>query len=237
MTHGPIDDRRFTDQEIREILKLAVQRAPSRGRAPSASLVKSEGLSLAELKAIGEEVGIEPARLEDAARAVAARGIHRPAFILGAPTVVDFERRVDGEVDPEDTPEVLSLIRRTMGLQGDVSEVRGSLEWSAKGDSGERYITLSSRGGHTAIRGSANLSNAAILTYLPAGIIGLITSFVGLVKFVQDGSQLGLVLCLLVLPILYPILRAIFSKIVGWESARLQRAVDELARLTEGSEA
>ncbi|MEJ2202803.1 MAG: hypothetical protein P8170_01700 [Gemmatimonadota bacterium] len=236
MTQEPIDERRFTDEEIREILKLAVQKAPSREKPPSGSLVKSEGLSLTELKAIGEEVGIEPARLEDAARTVAARGIHRAASILGAPTVVDFERRVDGEVNPEDTPDVLSLIRRTMGTQGEVNEVHGSLEWSAKGDSGERYITLSSRDGHTAIRGSANLTNSAVLTYLPAGIVGLFTSLVGLIKFVQDGSQVGLVLCLLVVPILYPILRTIFSKIVGGESAKLQRAVDELARLTEGSE-
>jgi len=235
MSDGALDERRFTDEEIREILRLAVEKAPARERTPSRSLVRSEGLSLSELKAIGEEVGIDPARLEDAARAVAVRGPRRPG-VLGAPTVLDFERKVKGEIDPQDTPELLSLIRRTMGLQGEVDEVHGSLEWSAKGDSGERYITVSSRDGHTAIRGSANLTNAAVLTYLPAGIMGFMASLVGLIKFVQDGSQVGLVLCLAVLPILYPVLRTIFSKIAGWEAARLQRAVNELARLTEGSE-
>ena len=62
MADTPIDERKFTDREVREILKKAVE------RGPSGALAKSEGLSLTELKSIGEEVGIEPARLEDAAR-------------------------------------------------------------------------------------------------------------------------------------------------------------------------
>ena len=229
MVELPIEERKFTDEEVRKILKKAVERAPSR------ALAKTEGLSLAELKSIGEEVGIDPDRLEAAARAVALVGGNRPDRILGGPTVLNFERKVEGQFDPEDTPEVLALIRRTMGQQGEVNEIYGSLEWRAKGDSGERYVTLSSRNGATTICGSANLTNAAVLTYLPAGIIGFIASVVGLIKFVQDGSLAALVVCLTVLPILYPILRTIMSKISGSESAKLQQVVDELARLTAHS--
>jgi hypothetical protein len=93
MADTPIDERKFTDREVREILKKAVERAPSR------ALVKSEGLSLAELKAIGEEVGIDPARLEDAARAVTGGGAGRANRILGAPTVFNFERKVERELE------------------------------------------------------------------------------------------------------------------------------------------
>jgi hypothetical protein len=229
MADTPIDERKFTDREVREILKKAVERAPSR------ALVKSEGLSLAELKAIGEEVGIDPARLEDAARAVTGGGAGRANRILGAPTVFNFERKVEREFDPDDTHEILSLIRRTMGQQGEVSEVHGAVEWSAKGELGERYVTLSPRDGTTAIHSSSNLSNAAILTYLPTGIIGFFVSIAGLARFAKSGSEIGLLLFLTVLPILYPILRTIFSRISGSEAAKLQRVVDELARLTEGS--
>ena len=230
MADTPIDERRFTDQEAHEILKKAVEKAPSR------ALVKSEGLSLAELKTIGGEVGIDPARLEDAARALTRGGGNRPNQILGGPTVLHFERKVEGELDPMDTSEILSCIRRTMGLQGEVNEIHGTLEWSAKGDTGERYVTLSSRDETTTIRSSANLTNAAVLTYLPVGILGLITSFAGLARFVKSGSEVALILGLAILPILYPILRTIYSKISGSESAKLQQVVDELARLTEGSE-
>jgi hypothetical protein len=229
MVDTPIDERKFTDREVREILKKAVEKAPSR------ALAKSEGLSLAELKSIGGEVGIDPARLEDAARSLILGGGNRPNQILGGPTVLNFERKIEGEFDPNDTPEILSVIRRTMGQQGEVDEIHGSLEWSAKGDSGERYVTLSSRDGTTTICSSANLANAAALTYLVPGIMGFITSLAGFIKFVQDGSQVGLILFLAVLPILYPIVRTIFSKISASESAKLQKVVDELARLTEGS--
>lgn len=229
MDDTSLDRRRFSDREIQEILKRAVERYPSK----SLESQESKGLSLAELKSIAGEVGIDSHRVEMAARHVATRGMDRPGRVLGAPTVVSFERRVDGEMDPEDTPEVLALIRRIMGQQGEVSEIHGSLEWTVKGDSGERYVTLSSRDGTTVITGSANLTNAAVLTYLPAGILGLVTSLVGLIKYVQDGSQVGLILFLAVLPILYPLLRNIFSRIFRSESAKLQEVVEALARLPE----
>jgi hypothetical protein len=229
MGDTPIDERRFTDEEVREILKKAVE------KAPAGALAKRAGLTLAELKSIGGEVGIDPDRLEDAARAVALRDENRPSHFLGGPMVLHFERRVEGEFDPDDTPEVLSLIRRTMGQQGEVDEIHGSLEWKAKGDSGERYVILSSKEGATTISSAANLTNAAVLTYLPAGIVGLVASFVGLIKFAKDGTLVGLIVCLVVLPVLYTVLRAIFSRISDSESLKLQRVADELARLTEKS--
>ena len=57
----------------------------------------------------------------------------------------------------------------------------------------------------------------------------------GLLRFTRNGSEAGLIVCLAVFSILYSILRTIFSKISGSESAKLQQVVDELARLTEGS--
>ena len=230
MADFPTDERRFSDQEVREILKRAVERAPSR------ALVKNEGLSLSELKAIGAEVGIDPDRLEDAARAVAAKGIQRPHRLLGAPTNLNFERKAVGTIDPDDAPEVLAVIRRTMGQQGDAAEIRGSLEWSTKGDSGERFVTVTSRDGTTTIQASANLTNAAVLTYLPVGILGILSSIVGLAKFFQDGAVAGLVVFLVVIPTLYVVLRTILGRYVGSTSAKLEKVVDELARLTEGSE-
>lgn len=228
MADTPLDEKRFTDREVHEILKKAVERAPSR------SLVKSEGLSLAELKAIGAEVGIDPARLEDAARSIALGGGNRPNQLLGGPTVLHFERKVEGELDPKDTTEILSRIRRTMGRQGEVTEIHGALEWSDKGESGERYVTLSSRDGTTTIRASANLTQAAVITFLPGGIVGFIATVAGFARFAKSGSEVALILGLTALPILYPILRTIFKKISGAESAKLQQVVDELARLTEG---
>jgi len=229
MADTPLDERKFTDEEVREILKKAVEKAPSR------ALVKSEGLSLAELKVIGGEVGIDPARLEDAARALTLKSGNRPGRILGAPTVLNFERRVDGEFSVEDTPEILSIIRRTMGSQGEADEIHGSLEWTVKGDSGERYVTLSSREGTTTIQGGSNLSSMAVLTYLPGGILGILATVVGAVTFSETGTLLGLALSLAALPVLYGISRTVFRKISASESKKLRHVVDELARFIQGS--
>ena len=229
MAETPIDERTFTDEEVREILKEAVKKPPSR------VLANREGLSLADLKSVGEEVGIDPARLEDAARAVASRKRNQPSRVLGGPTILNFERKVEGEFDPEDTPEILSVIRRTMGQQGEVEEIRSSLEWSAKGDASQTYVTLSPRDGKTTIQASSNLSGVAVLTYLVPGFMAFIPTLVGLVKFIKDGSIPALVVFLTVLPLLYPILRAVYKKISSNESAKLEQVVDELARLTEGA--
>lgn len=231
MAGAPFDERKFTDLEVRRILKKAVEDSKPR------TLTKGEGLSLSELKAIAGEVGIDPARVEDAARLVVLEGGGRPNLLLGSPTVLNVERKVDAEFDPADTPEALSLIRRTMGQQGEASEIHGSLEWAVKGDIGERFVTLTSKDGVTAITGSANLANAAILTFLPAGIVGAIIALVGIVKAIQDGSMVGLIVGLAVLPILFPALRGILRRIFESESAKLQRVVSDLAQLTERSSA
>jgi hypothetical protein len=230
LAETPIDETRFTDEEVREILKKAVE------SASSGALAKGDGMSLAELKTIGGEVGIDPTRLEDAARAVILAGRNRPNRFLGAPTVLNFERKVQGEFDPDDTPEILSLIRRSMGQPGEVDEIRGSLEWTGKNsDVGERFVTLTPRDGTTTITGASNLTGAAVLTFVLPGFFGLMTSIIGLAKFVKDGSEIGLILCLTILPILYPILRAFFSKISRSEATKIQQVVDDLALLTEST--
>lgn len=225
----PIDERRFTDREVREILKRAVSRSPSR------ELVKREGLSLAELKAIGGEAGIDPARLEEAAREIATRGMARPGLLLGAPLTLDVERKVPNEFDPDDAPEVLAIIRRATGVQGDASEIRGSLEWSAESETLDRHVTVSSKDGVTTIRGLSNLTKGAVVTYIPAGVAGFVTTLIGLITFFKDGSEIGLVLAAVVLPVMLLIMRRILGRMSSKEADRLQRLVDDLARFTEQS--
>ena len=228
MSNTPMDERKFTDREVREILKKAVERTPSR------ALTRSEGLSLAELKSIAQEVGIDPARLEEAARSVVLTGGNPPNRFVGSPTVLTFDRKVQGEIGPQHTPEILARIRRIMGQHGEVDEIHGSLEWSSKGESGERFVTISSRDGTTTIQSSANLHQAAVVTFLPAGILGTVATTVGFIVAADSGNPLGMLFGLSVLPALYPFLRSIFRKVTQKETAKLQQVVEELGRLTEG---
>jgi len=148
---------------------------------------------------------------------------------------MNFERSVEGEIDPDDAPRILALIRRTMGQQGDTSEIRGSLEWSSKGESGERLVTLTSKEGRTTVSGSANLTNTAVLTYLPPGMVGTIISLIGLTQAAEANSLIGMLLCGAAIPALFLGLRMVLRKITDSESAKLNRVVDELARLAENS--
>ena len=127
MAEPPIDGRRFTDREVREILKRAVE------NEPGAALPANRGFSLAELKAIGKDVGIDPARLEDAGRAVVENRESGFSPIIGIPMVLRCERTVEGELDSTHAATMLSVIRRVMGHHGEASAVSGSLEWRTKG--------------------------------------------------------------------------------------------------------
>ena len=126
MAEPPIEERTFTDREVREILKRAVENGPTE------PLSSRRGFSLAELKSIGREVGIDPARLEDAARAVTQKNDPLSNPIVGVPTIVRYQQTVDRELDPTRTVAALSVIRRIMGHHGEVSDVSGSLEWRTK---------------------------------------------------------------------------------------------------------
>ncbi len=227
MADTPIDDRRFTDTEVREILKRAVQHAPSR------SLSKREGLSLAELRAIAGEAGIDPRRIEEAARDVALRRGAPENPLIGAPLQLQFERTVEGVIAPEDAPRVLSLIRDTTGLQGEVADIRGSLEWSARGDFVERHVSVWSRDGSTTIRAASNLNNAALIAFLPAGILSLFVSMAGVFASVKTDSVIPVLIVLAVLSIVFGGLRAILRRLSKSEAEKLENVVSELTRLAE----
>jgi hypothetical protein len=228
----PIDRRRFTDREVREILKRAVE------NEPSGALPAGRGFSLAELKAIGKDVGIEPTRLEDAARALVQNPETGFSQLVGIPTVLRHDRTVDGELDSRHNATVFSVIRRVMGHHGEVSEVSGSLEWRTKGGSVERLVTVSSNGGRTTIECSANLRQAAIGAYVSGGGVATTIAFLGVTASV-GGSTLsipGLALSLGLLGTAYVGLRAILRKIGKTESAKLDRVVSELAEVVHRAE-
>ncbi|MEX0891535.1 MAG: hypothetical protein WEB88_05135 [Gemmatimonadota bacterium] len=221
---------RFSDRQVKEILRKAVEESPlARPRG-------SRGLSLTELHAIGAEVGIDPARLDHAVRAVTGPAAFRPNLVLGAPLRLSFERTVGGTPRPDRTAEMVALIRKGMGAHGEVSEVGGALEWSASGEVGKRHVTVAPREGGTAIYGTADLANAAVVTYLPAGILGTTVSLIGFFASANDGSVTGMLLFPLILPVLYLVLRTILQTITGREAERLHRVVDELAGFVAATE-
>ncbi len=222
--------RKYTEAEVRAILAKAVQDGPS--GPPS----ETGDLTLDEIKQIGAEVGIDPVSLERAARSVSPVQPDRRALLAGAPTAVTVERRVEGSLDSVQPNEILSVIRKEMGSPGRLSELTDLLEWRSEGELGQRVITLSSSDGGTAVDGMADLTQAAVITHLPATLLGIIGSAIGFMVSADAGNEIGMVLFIALLPMVLLATRTVFGRLARSEAGKLERAVEELATLVGESD-
>jgi hypothetical protein len=120
-------ERRYGDEEAREIFTLATT-GDTRDQVLPA---ESHGLTLDQLQRIGEEAGIEPARIVEAAERLDARG--KPTLVrrsfglpIGVSRVVDLPRApTDREWE-----QLISEFRTTFGTQGRVTTSGGLRDWS-----------------------------------------------------------------------------------------------------------
>src|SRR5580765_4339873 len=119
--------RRYGDDEIREIFSLATTGDTTDRPLP----VESGGLTLDELQRIGQEAGIEPARVAQAAKTLDARGRVAPMRrSFGLP--VSVSRVVDLPRAPTDREweQLISEFRTTFGVHGRTTTSGGLREWS-----------------------------------------------------------------------------------------------------------
>ena len=127
--------RRYGDEEVREIFSLATTGGARDPSLPS----ESGGLTLDELQRIGQEAGIEPARVAQAAETLDARGRVAPVRrSLGLP--IGLTRVVDLPRAPTDREweRLISEFRSTFGTQGRATTSGGLREWS----SGNLHISV-----------------------------------------------------------------------------------------------
>ncbi len=220
------EDRTFSEEEVDEILRKAVE-----GDAPIAPS-GSDGMSLTELKDIGVEVGIDPQRIEDAAHSLTRPPEIQSNALVGGPTALDYEVRVPGEIPANRVGEVVALIRRITGKPGTLSELHGMLEWRTEGEIGSRWITVSPHDGHTTIRASARLGQGAAMSFIPTAVAAIASVVPVLNAPSADGNMMALLLIPVVLTI-YLATRGLWSNHAQKEARQLQQVVEELGRLVE----
>ena len=120
-------ERRYGDDEIREIFELAT----TGGTRDRPLLAESGGMTLDELQQIGQEAGIEPGRVARAAAALDSRGRQAPVrrsfgMPIGVSRVVDLPRApTDREWE-----QLVTHFRTTFETQGQVTTSGGIREWS-----------------------------------------------------------------------------------------------------------
>ena len=158
-------ERRYDEEEVALILHRAVEAAATDQEGGAGA-----GLTLAELKEIGAEAGIDTSRIEAAAKGLAIRR-YDPATpsSMGFPPTEQLERVIPGKLDADLLPHLLDLIRNEFARQGIVEEVLGGMEWRASSVMGGRYVSIRNEGEATRVRVLGNFRDGLLVFGLGPG--------------------------------------------------------------------
>jgi len=121
------DERKYRDEEVKEIFDLAIARDDI--GLPAVS--ETGGLTLAELQEVGLEVGVEPTRIAEAALILDTRQDVRPrGMSLGLPVSVGRTIELPRAVTDHEWDILVSVFRETFGARGRVRIHGGTREWT-----------------------------------------------------------------------------------------------------------
>lgn len=220
---------RFTDEEAKEILRRAVD-------VDHSSVGGSvEGVSLSELKAIAEEVGIAPQAVDQAARSLQRSLPSKRGGFFGGPRSLEVEGHAGAPLDRTNTAEVLALIRGALGRKGQATEIHGSVEWAGGSEMVEEYVTLAPSEGSTVVRAGANLSGLVNLMFGLPLTLSAVLSAVGFMVAADEAAAVGMVMSLLLVPAVFLVLRVVYGAVVRSEAAKLEGLVEELVDEVDAS--
>lgn len=163
---GPVDDpkRGYTDREMRLIFERAGQLNSESGA--------ERRFSLAELKEMGMQAGLDPADVSTAAATI--RSPSPKGGMLGTPTrftAVHFTRR---RLDEAAVADVVLRIREATGYHGDLRNVPGGMEWRARHPMGEVMIDFSPKGEGTRIDVMLSREDQAASIVIGTGVTGFL---------------------------------------------------------------
>lgn len=164
-------ERRFSEQEFALILRRATEMKDH----PDAPVHARHGLTLDEMKAIAQDVGIDPSLVERAVVSLGAAGSSRTQAILGGPTRLVLEHATSGTLDPERYANVVDAVRRVTGQHGETLEELGGLVWKNRGDLNQVHVVVRPEGDRTRIQLTADRDASALLTWfggVAGGLIG-----------------------------------------------------------------
>jgi hypothetical protein len=161
-------DRRYTEREFNLILRTAIEldtaRAETHGRPPP-PVPSAEGLTLSEIQSIAREVGVDPARILEAADALDAKAWSLPARIFGGPAMVTLKGRFPRQLSTEQMGRLLEVARDTFRTQGEAHEVLGGVEWRTATRFSPISLRISPEAGETRLEIEVDRRSSAFLIH------------------------------------------------------------------------
>ncbi len=222
-------ERRFDDEEVAEIFA----RAALEDGAVRAPLVRQEGMTLAEIQAIGREAGIDPARVAEAALRLSRPDAQATRHLLGITIGVGRTVELDQRLSDEEWERLVVRLRETFDARGTV-RAHGSLREWTNGNL-QALLEPTATGSRLRLRtvhgtargliagGVAMLALTAVIAAITAATVGTTNpeAYMGLVgPGVGGGALLGFG----------------FLRLAGWARTRRQQ-MDDIAAwlLTPGA--
>ncbi len=184
--------RRFDEREVALILREAtrVVRGSEAGSVDPLTLGAGDGLTLEELKEIASEVGIDPSRVDQAARSLLVRPRPSPfQMFLGTPAQIRIQSELPAKLDDKDLSEALFEIRSVMSVQGTPAGSPGAWEWTSGSELGGRHVTIARTSTGTRLDVTGDFGNAA----RGAAGVGAVVAGVGAVGVTAAVAAVGAV--------------------------------------------
>ena len=119
-------ERRYNDKEIAAIFRAAAETPPS----PQHEVPQDEGLTLAELQAIGREVGMAPDAIAHAARGVDVRPVAATRTFLGLPIGVSRTVQLNRRLSDEEWERFVVQLREVFNARGSTRSDGALRQWT-----------------------------------------------------------------------------------------------------------
>jgi eukaryotic-like serine/threonine-protein kinase len=244
----------LSESTAREVWERAAELAsnpedPPVARRTAPSTVSAEpvttGYDVSHVREAAREAGIGTEHID---RALVERGLggsdiapasptavsvdHRPNPWTGAPTVIELEAVVEGEVPERDLDVLAEVIRRELNDVGNVSALGRSLTWGSTQKDRQIRVSVFLRGGRTTIRVSER--NSQLAGGLFGGIVGgggggLSMPTMGLLFNLTTSPVVAVAAAAGVVATAYGVARTIFKRVVEHRERVLKRLTNDLA--------
>lgn len=208
-----MSDRRYREEEVRKIFKLATsERIASSPAAPA-----SDGLTLAEIQSIGAEVGVDSDLIARAAAALDSGANEYVRRSFGAPVEVGMAVPLPRAMNEREWETVVAQLRNTFSARGQISTHGDLREWR----NGNLVAAQEPFGNGYRLRLSTKRGDATGVTAL--GVAGLAASIATWVAHLVISDPTSVAAPLVMSGIGLSALAANWLRLPGWARTRAQQ--------------